>query len=297
MTPSIYDLNTPQGLREVVGAMFTGFNYRFYTEGETRAQLVGAYQKLLAIIHRLPKGADYNEWMGALREELGKTESTMEWWLLGLGKKTADNLGIKGSEERLEFLEQIGKHLLAISEKQGGPDFEDSMLMLWAGAATLTIRGSRKSTVGKRLEKVFMRAGLTILGLTEGSDFWLGMHADAEVQREVDCEIATRRGRMRVEVGLIEAGNPEVIMDKVTRVGSGGMVIFDRLGPKSNAPQLAINNQVALIPIRNNRPLCSIHEHLSKLIGKPLTKPPSAPDDIKAVVKALPDDIFVRGII
>ena len=171
MTPSMYNITTPQGLREIVAALFTGFNYRLYTEGETRTQLVGAYQELLAIIHRLPEGADYNDWMEALREELMNAEGRMEWWLLGLGKKTADNLGIKSDEERLEFLEQIGAHLLATSKSQDGPAFEDAMLMLWAGAATLTIRGSRKSTVGKRLEKVFMRAGLTILGLTEGIDF------------------------------------------------------------------------------------------------------------------------------
>ena len=114
------------------------------------------------------------------------------------------------------------------------------------------------------------------------------------MEREVDCEITTHRGRIRVEVGLIEAGNPEVIMDKVTRVGSGGMVIFDRLGPESNAPQIAANNNVEFIQIRNNRPLSQLYKHLDTLVSKPLIEPPSAPDEIKTAVQNLPDNIFVE---
>lgn len=51
--------------------------------------------------------------------------------------------------------------------------------MLWAGASTLTVRGSRKSTAGKTLEQAFVRAGLTLLGLKEEKDFWLNMQRQA----------------------------------------------------------------------------------------------------------------------
>ena len=51
-------------------------------------------------------------------------------------------------------------------------------------------------------------------------------------------------------MGLIAQGNQEVIEDKIARVGARGMVIFDRIGPKSNAYQTAADNQVAFIQIR-----------------------------------------------
>jgi len=195
----------------------------------------------------------------------------------------------------MAYLNEVGDHLRQISEEPGGPAFKDAMLMLWAGAATLTIRGSRKSHVGKRLETTFLRAGMSILGLEENADYWLGMQSDAEVDREVDGEIATRRGRIRVEMGLIEAGNPEVIMDKIYRVGTRGMVIFDRIGAGSNAAKLANDNQVAFIQIRNNRPLTQMYSHLSPLTGKTLVQPPSNVEEIREAVAALPDSIFTAG--
>lgn len=291
MTPSIYDLGTSDGMRQIVGALFTGYNYRLYTEGQTRHQLITAYQELLDILKSLPRGVSYDVWMAALRDRVGNAGDRLEWWLLGLGKKTADNLGVN-KENRLAYFDEIAAHLqFAMEGIEGG--LEDAMLMLWAGAATLTIRGSQKSRVGKRVETAFMRSGLTILGLSEGDDFWLGIPADAEVDREVDCEIATRRGRIRLEIGLIEAGNPEVIMDKVTRVGTRGMVIFDRLGPRSNAGRLAANNQVAFIQIRNNRPLTQMYQHLDELMDKPLQEPPTDSDGLHRALQGLPDSLFV----
>ena len=101
-------------------------------------------------------------------------------------------------------------------------------------------------------------------------DFRLNMQRDAEAPREIDVAIARRRGRIRVEMGLIERGNQEVIEDKITRVGTGGMVIFDRIGPRSNARQTAANHQVCFIQIRNNRPLAEMHDFLSERVGKML---------------------------
>lgn len=145
--PRLYDLSSAEGVREIVAALCLGYNYRLYTEGETRTQLLQAYSQLLAVLKRLPTEADYETWMDALRSEIDQADNRLEWWLLGLGKKTADNLGINKSN-RIEFLEEVGQHLWAASEDNKGPSFDDAMLMLWAGAATLTIRGSRKSTAG-----------------------------------------------------------------------------------------------------------------------------------------------------
>ena len=234
--------------------------------------------------------------MDALRLELGQATGSLEWWLLGLGKKTADNLDIDKSN-RLQFLEEIGEHLRTATEDPDGPSFEDAMLMLWAGAATLTIRGSRKSTAGKTLERAFLRAGLTLLGLDEGTDFWLNMERDAEVPREIDAEIASRRGRIRVEMGLIAQGNQEVIEDKIGRVGTRGMVVFDRIGPKSNAPQTAANNQVEFIQIRNNRPLQAMYEYLADLMDKPLSAPPDDHESLRAALNSLPDALFTSDLL
>ena len=294
--PRLYDLSSAEGVREIVAALCLGHNYRLYTEGETRNQLLEAYSQLLALLRRLPTDADYETWMDALRSEIDQADSRLEWWLLGLGKKTADNLGINKSN-RLEYLEEVGQHLLATVGDNKDTSFADTMVMLWAGAATLTIRGARKSKAGKVLERAFLRATLTILGLEEGTDFWLNMERDAEVPREIDVEIASRRGRIRVEMGLIAQGNQEVIEDKIARVGARGMVIFDRIGPKSNAYQTAADNQVAFIQIRNNRPLQAMYDYLSGLVEKALCEPPSDQDGMRAALWALPDDLFITGLL
>ncbi len=81
-------------------------------------------------------------------------------------------------------------------------------------------------------------------------------------------------------------------MDKIQRVGIRGMVIFDRLGSRSNASQLAANNQVAFIQIRNNRPLTQMYNHLVNLMDVSLTAPPDDADDIRRRLSDLPDSLF-----
>ena len=296
MTPNLYDLNSADGVRQIVAALLQGYNYRLYTEGQTRNQLLEAYQRLIGVRQRLPDGAGYGEWLSAIQSELDQGGTDLAWWLLGLTNKTAVNLGIR-KEERFDYLQEIADHVREVTEGTDSLPFDDAMLMIWAGAATLTVRGSRKSTAGKTLERAFLRAGLTILGLEEGRDFWLNMHRDAEVPREIDVEIASLRGRIRVEMGLIERGNQEVIEDKVIRVGSGGMVIFDQIGPKSNARQTAENNQVCFIQIRNNRPLTEMYNFLQNRVGKTLVEPPKDSESITAAVNRLPDALFTTGLV
>lgn len=292
MTPNLYDLNSAAGVRQIVAALFQGYNYRLYTEGQTRSRLLDAYRQLTELRGRLPANAGYDEWMAAVREELGQVGNDLAWWLLGLTNKTAVNLGIR-REERLNYLEEVAQHIAEVTEDAAGFSFDDAMLMIWAGAATLTIRGSQKSAVGKTLERAFLRSGLTLLGLAENADFWLNMQRDAEVSREIDGEIASRRGRIRVEMGLIERGNQEAIEDKVNRVGAGGMVIFDQIGPRSNAPQTARDQQVCFIQIRNNRPLTEMYDFLKERVSKELIEPPTDTAGIVRAVNELPDSVFV----
>ena len=268
-----------------------GYNYRLYTEGQTRSQLLDAYRRLIAVRESLPVDAERDEWLAAMETELERSEDSLAWWLLGLTNKTAQNLGVRRAE-RLDYLREIAAHIQNVADESDELDFDDAMLMVWAGAATLTIRGARKSTVGKTLERAFLRSGLSIIGLVENEDFWINLQRDVEVGREVDAEIASRRGRVRVEMGLIERGNQEVIEDKINRVGSGGIVIFDRIGARSNVWQTAENRQVQFIQIRNNRPLTELYAYLSDRVDKTLTEPPTDADGIRTAVNNLPDSTF-----
>lgn len=296
MTPNIYDLNSAVGVRQIVSALFQGYNYRLYTEGQTRNQLLDAYSRLIEVRERLSEAADYDQWLEAIRPELDEAGDDLAWWLLGLTNKTATNLGIQRSG-RFDCLQEIAQHLREITEGDDVPvSFDDAMIMIWAGAATLTVRGSRKSSAGKTLERAFLRAGLNILGLDEGRDFWLNLQRDAEVPREIDVEIASLRGRIRVEMGLIERGNQEVIEDKINRVGSGGIVIFDQIGPRSNARQTAENSQVCFIQIRNNRPLTELYEFLKDRVGRSLVEPPKDAAGLVNAVGELPDNVFTSGL-
>ena len=294
MTPDVYDLSSVAGVRQIVMALFQGYNYRLYTEGQTRNQLLDAYRQLVAIRQRLPGNARHDEWMTAIRTQLDRSGNDLAWWLLGLTNKTAQNLGVR-REERLDYLGEIAQHVKEATDDSSGFSFDDAMLMIWTGAATLTVRGSRKSSAGKTLEAAFLRAGLTILGLEEGVDFWRNMQRDAEVPREIDVEIASRRGRIRVEMGLIERGNQEVIEDKIERVGPGGIVIFDQIGPRSNARQNAENRQVCFIQIRNNRPLTEMYAFLADRVNKTLVEPPHDSEGIATAVSQLPDELFAAG--
>ena len=93
-------------------------------------------------------------------------------------------------------------------------------------------------------------------------------------------------------MGLIAQGNQEVIEDKVTRVGTNGMVIFDKVGPQSNVHNTASNYQVTLIQIRNNRPLQAMFDHLSDVVQADLIAPPTDEDGIRSALGGLSDDTF-----
>lgn len=292
MTPNIFSLDSPDGVRQIVAALFLGYNYRLYTEGQTRTQLLDAYERIVAVNKSLPEDSDIDVWATALKEQLKHSEKDLALWLLGLTNKTAQNLGVSSNDDRLDFLDEIVQHIKQETEERAGLNFHDAMLMIWAGSATLTVRGARKSRVGKSLEKAFVRAGLSILGLVEEQDFWMNLQRDVEVAREVDAEIASRRGRIRLEVGLIERGNQEVIEDKINRVGAGGIVLFDRLGPRSNAWQTAANQQVKFIQIRNNRPLTELYDFLANRVQKSLQRPPEDAAGIHKALRDVPDELL-----
>ena len=187
----------------------------------------------------------------------------MRQWLIGLTRKTATNLGVRARDYPSVFDDMMADIEAATSSQT---EQREMALLLWCGTATLTIRGSQKSKIGKSLERAIARAALSCIGLSEDDgDFRLNIGADEEVARETDAEIRTQRGFVRMEVGLIGIGNSEVISDKVGRMERNGIIVMDMIPAESAAYRTAENRGVCLIQLRNNHPVEELRTHLSGL--------------------------------
>ena len=257
----VLDPFSPEGIREAVARILEGHNYRLFFEDVTKRRLIAAYRELSKF--KLEDQTDDEKWKEAIIEEITSgDDKNLKYWLLGLTKKTAQNLGVKKAEYPSLFDRMIHE-IQSQSENLG---IRDSALLIWAGAATLTVRGSQKAKVGKLLEKGIVRAALTIVGLSESNgDFVLNIMPDQEVDRETDAEVRTRRGTVRIDVGMIGEGNPEVIDDKISRVGRNGVVLFDKLSPNSNAWANGERQNVKMIQMRNSNPVEELRSHLGTL--------------------------------
>ncbi len=188
--PQWVDPFSPAGLREATSKILTGMNYRLFYEDETRHKIIDTYRKLTELAKKYPH--DDEKWKSAIKElvvEGSKEDARLRQWLIGLTKKTAENLGIKVSEYPSVF-DRMMEKIEAMPEVHS----REMALLLWCGSATLTIRGSQKSKVGKSLERSIAGAALTAIGLAESrGDFRLNILADEEVSRETDAEIRTPR--------------------------------------------------------------------------------------------------------
>ncbi len=168
MKPRWLDPFSPEGQREVVAKVLSGTNYRLSFESLTRAKLIDTHAELTEIARRYP--TDDEQWRDEIRELLADpAKGDLRVWLLGLTRKTAQNLGM-----RMEEYPSLFERLMA--ELQDGSDQQaprETALLLWCGAATLTVRGSQKARIGKAMERSLARAALTAIGLEGDEDFWL----------------------------------------------------------------------------------------------------------------------------
>jgi hypothetical protein len=275
-----------------------GRNYRLITEVNTKGKLMLTYLWLTDVIKNAR--SEYGSaWKRPLIQDLTniqrrtKEQTNLLYWLVGLTAKTTVNLGLT-INDLPSFAQNLISYVNDLFSSIGRTDdMQDAWLLMMAGSATLNIRGSDKSKVGKRLESVLIRACLSILGLEENCDYWLNIQRDAEVDRETDAEIATQRGRIRVEIGLISSGNQEVTEDKIGRVGRNGVILFDKVGDRTRVYETADRHGVKLIQIRNNQPLLDLYRHLQPLVTRELVTPPELESDILSTVEALPDTIFL----
>ena len=286
-----------ESMRQMSIQMLLGNNYRLITENNPKSKLALTYLWLTDVISNA-KNEFGDNWKTALVEDLNNIrhrtpeQNNLLFWLAGLTQKTSTNVGVSKNDLAIvieELQRYIGNLLTNINRYE---DMDKAWLLMMAGSATLNIRGSDKSKVGKTLEGVLIRSILNILGLTENENFWMNIDRDAEVDRETDCEIQTARGRIRVEVGLISSGNQEVIEDKINRVGTNGVVLFDKVGQKTRIYETADRHRVKLIQIRNNQPLVEMYRHLIGLVNFDLNAPPELETDIINSVNSLPADIF-----
>lgn len=294
---SLSDPFSPKALRKLTYHLLLGRNYRLLTEPNTKGHLFTTFLWLSDIQQAAQKKYG-TKWINGLFKEIydqqthSKELKNLLFWIMGLTQKTAINLGLKKEdypEIILETIEYFNKLFSTINRD----DFKDkAWLLLMAGSATLNIRGSLKSKIGKQFERVFIRSILNILGFKENESFWMNVERDMEVERESDAEVETKRGRIRIECGLIAAGNQEVIEDKIARVGRNGILIFDKLGTKTRVYQTADNYGVRLVQIRNCNPLLDIHRHLQPIVKIELKPLPRTHQDFKILVEELPDDIF-----
>ena len=291
-SPSWTDPYSPEGKREAAARVLTGVNSRVFYEGATQRRLLGIYRDLRDLANAHP--SDEAAWRTSIKKLLAQSQGEgqiMREWLIGLTKKTADNLEMSASDYPALFDEMMKR----IEQTAKGKARREMALLLWCGTATLTIRGSMKSRTGKALEKILARTALTAIGLDEAKgDFRLNIGADAEVERETDAEIRTHRGFVRMEIGLIGKGNSEVISDKVGRMDRNGIIMLDVLPKDSSAYQTASNRGVCLIQIRNGHPVEALRSHLASL-GVPVQEAPISSEEVQERILAMPLSAFNGG--
>ncbi|WP_425153199.1 CfrBI family restriction endonuclease [Candidatus Palauibacter sp.] len=259
-----------------------------FFEDVTRRRLIDAYVELAEIARRHP--TDDDSWRSEVKALIrdGSGQAPLRYWLIGLARKTAQNMGLRVADYPVVFDQMVDE----IREMPANLAMRETVLLMWAGAATLTIRGSQKARIGKALEKAIARAALTIIGLSEAEEaFRLNIRADREVERETDAEVYTRRGAVRIEVGLIGVGNSEVIGDKINRIGPHGALLFDILPEQSNVWGSAETAQVKLIQMRHCHPVEELRCHLLGLEVQ-VRPEPLTPEDVEARISDLPLAVF-----
>lgn len=288
---------SPTSLRELTIHLLMGRNYRLLTENNTKEKLLTTYVWVSDVVKSAQ--SEYGkEWKQGILNELLTTkkpspeQQNILHWLLGTTVKGKVNLSIT-KKDFTDVLNELVSYCNTLFANIGRKDeLDNAWLFMMAGSATLNIRGSDKSKIGKQLEKVFLKSLLTMLGFEQNVNFWMNIQRDKEIERETDAEIQTRRTRTRIEVGLIAPGNQEVVEDKIGRVNRNGIIIFDKVGKNSKIHQTAINAGVKLVQIRGNQPLVEIYRHVQPLVDFSLISPPTLEGDIRDKINALPESIF-----
>ena len=244
-----------EAARQVVFGVLMGENIRTQTEPLTRRRVAIVTG---AMVYLFAKGwaeiDDFTENLSdrALEQMFASRSSKASFWpaiwLIGLTGKSIQNVLRSNSATRQNYIqdfenaieeaahrcqEDFGPISMNMGYVVNGELKQNIKPLVWKdiarlstaiGAATLTIRGSEKSTYGKLFERLIMGSVLTILGFQHVQNaqstnlekvFWL---SDSSDDRECDATIRLRPGKLaRFDIGFIGKGNPEIMKDKLSR--------------------------------------------------------------------------------
>lgn len=263
------------GIKEIIRDILIGKNVRDYTEFSTQKRLINSYSAMVDLYVNVmgEKAGNIKEYADYVMEDYinasNNEKRSIDLWLMGLTAKGLDNITWDNIEEYQIAFSQSMNDIVCDLEKNYGPltgtieingkslglSWSVMALMLMsAGAQTLTVRGSEKSTNGKMFEKLILGSLLSFMGFRylkrpperiDENDkvFWLS-HMDKN-EREIDATFVYRQKAVNVDIGFIGKGNPEITLDKVTRFGSykeiGGiphnmttMIIVDTVADNSD---------------------------------------------------------------
>lgn len=270
-------------VRGVVFDVMRGINIRDSTEPLTRRRISLLNAAMIAQYASVPSSAASIETLSnsvaeALeKSRVGKNREWMLNWSLGLTDKGVqnvlrdDHLGLSGYTQR--FLDTL--HQTAETARNDFGELTGTLrvgnrkvplnwffilyLATGIGSQTLTIRGSEKSLYGKLFEKLVLGSVLHVLGFeyvpgdgpTDLSrrQYWMS----TTDKRESDATLLISPGKgVYFDIGFIGRGNPEIILDKVSRFertaefaerrhGMVTFIVVDRIGARSRIEELANN--------------------------------------------------------
>jgi len=279
-----------EATREVVHSVFCGENLRDSTEPFTRRRLALSNASFVALLIRgCADVEDFLQNLSSLAAEQlqSATSKPDRWvlqWTLGLTAKAVQNIlrddPAKFSQYSADYDKAINDAIQTCQSQLGqltgeielSPDLKAPLnwafmlyLLAAAGAQTLTLRGSEKSIYGKLFERLVLGSLLHILGFrlvdpatnrSFDKVFWLSSPED---RRASDATVIHRPGiGVRFDIGFIGRGNPEIILDKVSRFEREleygrdrhymeTFIVVDRIGPGSTVIERARRIHASII--------------------------------------------------
>ncbi len=298
-----------EGLRSLVFNVLCGGNVRDITEFMTRNRLIisnaGIFKLLCDLEHDDNNTYNYLDFLGkSLQLASNDNQRLLPLWLMGLTKKGLDNI-VRGRENLNDYTNKLTNTFeevvpllennfgeiqgtLSISGKEINVDWNFlNNLFTAIGAQTLTVRGSSKSMSGKLFEKLILGAALTLFGfeycqeVPETIDpsqklFWLS--SSEEEEREIDATVVFNQKAVRIDIGFIGKGNPEIATDKMTRFRSESeigkldhstktIVIVDTIGTNSHMSSIAESIEGYAVEMKDELWIKHFSKYLDNCLG------------------------------
>lgn len=298
-----------EGLRSLVFNVLCGGNVRDITEFMTRNRLMisnaGIFKLLCDLEHEENNTDNYLDFLGKSLQLAGNdNQRLLPLWLMGLTKKGLDNI-VRGRENLNDYTNKLTNTFeevvpllennfgeiqgtLSINGKEINVDWNFlNNLFTAIGAQTLTVRGSSKSMSGKLFEKLILGAALTLFGFEYRQEvpetidptqklFWLS--SSEEEEREIDATVVFNQKAVRIDIGFIGKGNPEIATDKMTRFRSESeigkldhltktIVIVDTIGTNSHMSSIAESIEGYAVEMKDELWIKHFSKYLDNCLG------------------------------